>query len=133
MVWSRSSAGSACLSPAARPSGSTAVRRVAALPSFASMLSGEVVEVRGSEDIGGVDDLVKPIEDRPPVARDTDPEVAGLAELADELLRPVLGASEQHRAAHATGEVGDHGRLLGVVHHHHVMGHRADRCFDRIH
>ena len=52
-----------------------------ALPSFAAMLSGEVAEVRPPAEVGGVDDLVKPIEERPPVARDTDPEVAGLAEL----------------------------------------------------
>jgi hypothetical protein len=54
------------------------------------MLSGEVVETRTPSEVGGVDDLVKPIEERPPVARDTDPEVAGLAEL---ILRstPVTG------------------------------------------
>jgi hypothetical protein len=61
-----------------------------ALPSFAAMLSGEVAEVRAPTESSGVDDLVKPIEERPPVARDTDPEVAGLAEL---ILRstPVTG------------------------------------------
>ena len=52
-----------------------------ALPSFASMLSAEVGEVRSPSESTGVDDLVKPIEEPPPVARDTDPEVAGLAEL----------------------------------------------------
>ncbi|MBI4934167.1 MAG: hypothetical protein HY828_09835 [Actinobacteria bacterium] len=52
-----------------------------ALPSFAAMLSGEVAEVDTPTEVGGVDGLVKPIEERPPVARDTDPEIAGLAEL----------------------------------------------------
>jgi hypothetical protein len=53
-----------------------------ALPSFAAMLSGEVATTAPwSSDRLDADDLVKPIEEPPPVARDTDPEVNDLAAL----------------------------------------------------
>jgi hypothetical protein len=55
-----------------------------ALPSFAAMISSEVTaspEVEFPRERTFADDLVKPIEEPPPVARDTDPVIAGLAEL----------------------------------------------------
>jgi hypothetical protein len=55
-----------------------------ALPSFAAMISSEVTaspEVEYPRERAFADELVKPIEEPPPVARDTDPVIAGLAEL----------------------------------------------------
>jgi hypothetical protein len=55
---------------------------VTGLPSFAAMLSGEVATTPSwSSDRLGGDDLVKPIEEPPPIARDTDPQVNDLAAL----------------------------------------------------
>jgi hypothetical protein len=51
------------------------------LPSFAAMLSGEVATVPSWSSDRMDDELVKPIEEPPPVARDTDPEVNDLAAL----------------------------------------------------
>lgn len=80
------------LEPAAAPLQPRERPAAPALPSFAAMVSGELSEVPAvaHADSAGVSELVKPIEEPPPVARDTDPEVAGLAEL---ILRstPVTG------------------------------------------
>ena len=51
------------------------------LPSFAAMMSGEVVTTPWSGEHLTTDDLVKPIEEPPPVARETDPQVNDLAAL----------------------------------------------------
>ena len=59
---------------AAAPSGPTAV-----VPPAPPMPTGSV-DLAPAE-VHGVDDLVKPIEERPPVARDADPLISGLAEM----------------------------------------------------
>lgn len=57
------------------------------LPSFADLIASDREGGTGSvpsfaaADLAGVDSLVKPIEEKPPVARETDPLVSGLAEL----------------------------------------------------
>ncbi len=59
----------------------------APLPSFADILASSpasadaAITEAGGVDAPGVDSLIKPIDERPPVARDTDPLVSGLAEL----------------------------------------------------
>ncbi len=68
--------------PAAPPSAARAP-----LPSFAdiiatpSAMDDRLPGPLGVSDSSGVDSLIKPIDERPPVARDTDPFVDGLAEL----------------------------------------------------
>ena len=59
-------------------------------PRFEPPVSGSTGAVDASPaDVHGVDDLVKPIEERPPVARDTDPLISGLAEM---ILKATPGA-----------------------------------------
>ena len=84
----RSSTTEAALAPAATPTNGRA-----ALPSFADIVassgsadgtpSGGSMrnDVISRADAAGVDSLLKPIDEPPPVARDTDPLVSGLAEL----------------------------------------------------
>ncbi len=76
--------------PTAAPAGEriTSSTPVTGLPSFAAMLSGDTATSSTSStsstwspDRLDADDLVKPIEEPPPVARDTDPEVNDLAAL----------------------------------------------------
>ena len=53
-------------------------------------------------------------------------------ELSGELLRLVLGAHEEHRAAHAGRELDDDCRLVGCRHGEHVMLHVGGRRIDRV-
>jgi hypothetical protein len=76
------------MAPAPLPTSGTEAPRttsstpVTGLPSFAAMLSGEVATTPSwSSGHLDTDDLVKPIEEPPPVARDTDPQVNDLAAL----------------------------------------------------